>query len=184
MSDFSAMLEEIREYFYYKYFSPDLAILQNFNGAEIERFLPYLIIGICGGIFIAAIATYYSSDFLGRPVRRLYKAGAFAPENAKTLGEIGCDKRLIRKNLRRPSVLSKYVVTEDSNENDGQTRTARFFLRESDKYIADKRFKPVKGGFAMLLITLALCVILCFLLLYYVPELLVLADNAITMIKN
>ena len=36
----------------------------------------------------------------------------------------------------------------------------------------------------MLLITLALCVILCFLLLYYVPELLVLADNAITMIKN
>lgn len=92
MSDFSAMLEEIREYFYYKYFSPDLAILQNFNGTEIERFLPYLIIGICGGIFIAAIATYYSSDFLGRPVRRLYKAGAFAPENAKTLGEIGCDQ--------------------------------------------------------------------------------------------
>lgn len=184
MSDFSAMLEEIREYFYYKYFSPDLAVLQNFDGTEIERFLIFLIIGICAGVFLASVGVYYSSDFLGRPIRRLYKADAFTPEHAKTLAEIGCDKRLIRRSLRRPSVLSKYVRTEDPNTNDGETQRARFYLREEDKYIADKRFKPVKGGFATLVVTFVLCTVLCFVLLYFVPELLVLADNAITMIKN
>ena len=91
------------------YFSPDLTAIENFDTYDAQRFMPYLVIGLCIGVFISVCIMYYNHQFLGQVVRKLYKAGAFSPAEAKTLSEIGENKYLIRKNLMRDTVLAKYV---------------------------------------------------------------------------
>ena len=109
MSALRDFFAELGDYLGEKYFSPDLGDLNYLNSDAAVRFLPLCIVGLCAGIFLAALIYYYNCEYLGRAVRRLYAAGAFSPEEAKTLAEIRCDSRAYRKNLRRDTVLSKYV---------------------------------------------------------------------------
>lgn len=166
------------------YFSPDLTAIKNFDTYDIQRFLPYLAVGICAGVFIAVCIMYYNHEYLGRVVRKLYRAGAFSINDAKSLTDIGCNKYLIRKNLLRDTVLAKYVkpTTEIKTEKDAYE--ALFYIPEDDKYIADKRFKEVKGGKLTILFTFIICFFGCFALLFMIPQILQLADNLITMIKG
>ena len=184
MPDFKTMFTELGEYFSEKYFSPDLSNVVNFDATEVERFLPFLIVGICAGIFIAACIFYSTCDFLGRPVRKLYKANAFSEESAKTLDEIGCNRFFIRKNLASASVLSKYVKSCTPLTSKNDAKAARFYLEEETRYVADKRFKPLRGGIRTLVLLFFLCTALCFSLLYFTPDVIQLADNAIGMLKD
>ncbi len=170
------MYEELVAYLTETYY-PDLSGIQNYDMTDVQRFLPLMIIGLCIGVFIASCAYYYHSQFLGSTVRALYKAGAFSEKDAKTLAEIGCDKRLIRRALRRETLLSRYVKRVDGDE-------ARYFIPENDKYVADKRFKEVRGGLWTLVLIFFVCLFGCFGLLLVLPQVMQLADNAITMIKS
>ena len=142
---FEELTDTLKENYY-----PDLSGIQNYDMTDVQRLLPIMIVGLCIGVFIASCVYYYHSHFLGSVVRALYKACAFSAADAKTLAEIGCDKRLIKKALGRENLLSRYVKRA---ETDGE---ARYFIPEDDKYIADKRFKEVKGGLWTLLVIFAI----------------------------
>lgn len=180
----SKLFSELYNYFKETYFSPDLTAIENFETYDIQRFLPYLVVGLCAGVFIAVCITYYCHAYLGSVVRALYKADAFSEKNAKSLDEIGCNKYFIRKNLCKATVLSKYVKSDTELNGEKDAANARFYIAEQDKYIADKRFKEVKGGKLMLVITFILCLAGCFALLTAIPEILQLADNLINMTKG
>lgn len=184
MPDFINMFAELIEYFRVKYFSPDLSTVVNFDATDTERFLPFLIVGISLGIFAAACIYYYNSEYLGRVVRALYKAGAFTKEDGKTLDELGCNHKAVRKNLVTYTVLSRYVKPCEPINGKEDAKTARFYLVEETKYIADKRFKPVKGGLKTLALLFVVCAALCFFLLYYTPDVIQFLDNAIGLIKK
>ena len=149
--------------------------IQNFDMTDAGRFMPTMVIGLCIGVFIAVCLSYYNGQYLGSVVRALYGAGAFDAQSAKSLAEVGCDKPLIRRAISKNPVLSKYVKpTEDG----------RFFIPEVDKYIADKRFKSVKGGKLTVLIAFFVCLFGCFTLMFLIPEILQFADNLITLVKG
>ncbi|MBQ9133047.1 MAG: hypothetical protein IJX64_00790 [Clostridia bacterium] len=177
--DLAYLWEGLKEYYTETYFSPDLSAITSFDTTDVQRFLPLMIFGICFGIFIAVCISYYHGQYLGEVVRRLYKLDAFAPECAKPLAEIGCDKFFIRRALRRDTVLAKYVKTAD----DVKAKDARFYIVEEQKYIADKRFKSVRGGMLSLVLAFIICTAVCLILLYFVPDVLQLADNLYNMLK-
>ena len=178
MSALRDLFADLGDYFGEKYFSPDLGDLSYLNGDAAVRFLPLCIVGLCAGIFIAALIYYYNCEYLGRAVRRLYAEGAFSPAEAKTLAEVGCDRRAYRKQLGRDSVLAKYVRAAD--EGGAETR---YYIPEERRAVALKRYKPLHGGIATLVGILIACAALCFILLYYTPDAVRLADNAIGLIK-
>lgn len=180
MSETKSAWQEIYEHFYETYFSPDLSAIQNFDTTDVQRFIPLLVVGICIGIFLATCFSYYIHQYLGRVVRRLYRADAFSPEQAKSLAEIGCDRFLIRRSLSRDTVLAKYVKPVGTAKD----KDARFFIVEEDKYTADKRFKEVRGGWLTILAAFIICTVACFVLLYIIPDVLQLADNAVSLIRK
>lgn len=172
------LFAELGDYFGEKYFSPDLGDLSYLDGDAAVRFLPLCIVGLCVGIFIAALIYYYNCEYLGRVVRRLYAAGAFSPAEAKTLAEVRCDRRAVRRQLGRETVLAKYVRAAE-----GSGAGARYYIPEERRAVALKRYKPLHGGIASLVGILVACAALCFILLYYTPDVVRLADNAIGLIK-
>ena len=179
MSALRDFFAELGDYLGEKYFSPDLGDLNYLDSDAAVRFLPLCIVGLCAGIFIAALIYYYNYEYLGRAVRRLYAAGAFTPAEAKTLAEIRCGGRAYRKNLRRETVLSKYVVPAEAEGG----AEPRYYIPEDRRTTALKRYKPLHGGVAALIGILIACAALCFILLYYTPDVVRLADNAIGLIK-
>ena len=66
---------------------------------------------------------------------------------------------------------------------DGAAESARYYIPEDRRATALKRYKPLHGGIASLIGILIACVALCFILLYYTPDVVRLADNAIGLIK-
>lgn len=180
----SKLFEELYNYFKETYFTPDLSAIENFETYDVQRFLPYLVVGLCAGVFIASCITYYCHHYLGRVVRKLYKAEAFTQESAKSLDEIECNKFLIRKNLYKDTVLSKYVKSTTEIKNSKEAATPLYYIKEEDKYIADKRFKKVRGGKLSLILTFILCLIGCFGLLFLIPQILQLADNVINLTQR
>lgn len=179
-----SVFEELATYFEEKYFSPDLSHIQNYDTTDVQRFLPFLIVGLCIGTFLAICFSYYHNHYLGKVVRKLYREEVFSPEKAKTLDEIGCNKFFIRRNLAKDSVLAKYVKSTEEIKNQKNAKDARFYIVEEDKYIADKRFKESKHGKLFIAFSFIFCLVACFVLLYIVPDILQLADNAYTMITK
>ena len=178
------LFEELYNYLHETYFSPDLSAIQNFETYDIERFLPFLIVGLCVGVFLAVCGTYYVSHYLGKVVRALYSRRVFTPEAALTLDELELNKPLIRRALYRETVVSKYVKPKEELKSLADVKTARFYIPDDIRFIADKRFKESKLGFKLIVITFFLCFTACFGLLFIVPEILQLADNVISMTKG
>lgn len=183
MENLKNTFSELAAYFEEKYFSPDLSGITNYDTTDVQRFLPLLIIGLCAGTFLGICMSYYHGHYLGRVVRKLYKAEAFSPENAKSLKDIGCNSFFIRRNLTRDTVLSKYVKPTTEIKNQKEAENTSFYIIEEKKYIADKRFKESRGGKLTIAVSFVICFIICFLLLYFIPDVLQLADNAINMLK-
>ncbi len=178
------LLNELYYYFYTTYFSPDLSGIKNFESYDLQRFLPFLVVGLCAGVFIAICGTYYVSHYLGKVVRALYSRRVFSPEAALTLDELELNAPLIRRSLYRETVVSKYVKPTEELKNAEDVKTARFYILEESRFIADKRFKESKLGIKLIVLSFFICLFACFGLLYIVPEIIQLADNVITITKG
>ena len=178
------LFNELYYYFYTTYFSPDLTGIKNFETYDLQRFLPYLVVGLCVGTFLAICGNYYVSHYLGKVVRALYSRRIFSPEEALTLDELELNEPLIRRSLYRQSVVSKYVKPKEALNCKKDVKTARFYIVEETRLIADKRFKKSKLGIKLIIISFFLCLTACFGLLYITPEILQLADNVITITKG
>lgn len=169
--------EELIEYFKENYFTIDFSGIKNYDMTDITRLFPLMIVGLCLGTFVAACIYYYHSHYIGSVVRALYKAGAFSEKDAKTLDEVNCNKFAIKRALGRENLLTRYVKAAESGEE------KKYFIPENDKYIADKRFKEVKGGILTLVLIFFVCFFGCLGLLLAAPQILQLADNVVTMMK-
>ena len=117
-------------------------------------------------------------------VRALYSRRIFTPEAALTLDELELNVPLIRSALYRETVVSKYVKPKDELKSSEDVKSARFYIPDEVRFIADKRFKESKLGIKLIVITFFLCFAACFGLLFIVPEILQLADNVISMTKG
>ena len=170
--------EELVEYFKENYFNIDFSGIKNYDMTDVTRFFPLMIVGLCLGVFVAACIYYYHSHYIGSVVRALYRAGAFSAGDAKTLSEVNCNKFAIKRALKRENLLTRYVKKADGGEED------RYFIPEDDKYIAEKRFKEVRGGIFTLVLIFFICFFGCLGLLLVAPQILQLADNVVTMMKS
>ncbi len=110
-----------------------------FLSASID--LPIVLVwSVCLGFNIAMVISFVLRNTSGVFVSRLFDADALTPENAKTLGELGCNGWLLRRFLKNESTLRKIVfVANDDNvlptvEKNGKAvsdfETARFYICE------------------------------------------------------
>ena len=130
------LFEELYNYFYTTYFSPDLSAIQNFDTYDTERFLPYLVVGLCAGVFFAICSTYYVNHYLGKVVRKLYSRRVFSPEAALTLDELELNQFLIRRSLFKETIVSKYVKATEEMKSIRDAKNAKAFVRRRIKVTA------------------------------------------------
>ena len=177
------LFEELYYYFKETYFSPDLSAIENFETYDMERFLPYLVVGLCAGVFIATCCSYYVNNYLGSIVHELYSRRIFTEKEAKSLDDLGLNKFLIRRSLYRDTIVSKYVKPTEPLTCMADTKKALFYLPEETRYTADKRFKKSKHGKLVLFATFFICLFACFGLLFILPDIVQFADNLINLVK-
>lgn len=121
-----------------------------------------VIIGLCIGIFLAALYSVYQRTVPGGIVRALLKAEALSPEAAKSLAELGLGRNpLCSFEIKRNAMLGRFLRAVDGEEGE----EPRYYIPEEQKYAADVRFE--RGGNPVVTLvlsavgSLALAVILC-----------------------
>ncbi len=170
-----------------------------------------IILGIAFGILVAGGISVYLKAKLGGFVRKLIKEGANSPENAKTLYELGYFKNAgIRRELTRGVNLSKVVKSPEEDAfraAEAEKRTAyeekqaedptlppfaeveykpnfssaRFYIPEDLRYRAEIRYDKKGSGLPLYLLVCFFTVAAVALLCRFLPDIIQLMDNFITM---
>lgn len=135
--------------------------------------LSLLVIGLCIGISLAALITFYQRNIPGGFVRALLRAEALSPEKAKTLAELGYEKnRLVGFELRHGTVMKKTV----QQTGKGNDTAVRYYIPEELKYRAETRYQKKGNGPLQLVFTIALSFGLAILLIKLIPAVLGMID--------
>ena len=135
------------------------------------------------GILIGAVSLYYQKRVIGAFVRALLADGAAAPDNARTLEELGFGKnRFVRHALRNGSVLRKMIWEAQDNivtDEQGRTysarasrmdiNTARFYIDESNRIKADLRYSAKGSDVLTLLIGVVVFAVAAYAMLLFIP---------------
>ncbi len=154
------------------------------------------------GVAIACFAMLYNKRTIGGIVRKIIAEGASSPESAKTLAELGLDRKILTRNaivrnvtLRRyvkcveeEEYLSKYADLQDAKRKVKSKyyidlKTDRFYIPEEKRIQAEIRYEK-KGSnlfsviFAIVLLSIALLLIFSFL-----PNILGMIDSAVSAVK-
>ncbi len=137
--------------------------------------LSFVVIGICIGIVIASLITFYQRNIPGGFVRALLRAEALSPETAKTLAELGYGKSpLVKFELRHGTVMKKTVQQTEAGE--GIDAAARYYIPEDLKYRAEARYQNKGNGPLQLVLTVVLSFGLAILLMKLIPVVLSMID--------
>ena len=206
-SEMSAF-EELWLYFVDKYFSNDLPYLENFT-IKGNQFLFYklIIIGLCVGIIIASLCNLFNKRYVGDFVRKLLSEGCTDQGSAKTLDELGYNKKLgIYWVIRTGGSLTGWVrcVEEDEfvaelekrreefNETHASDKkkpkfkeptfkrdlkTMHFYLPEEKKISAEIKFDPKGATWGGVLLVTVVSIALCLALCYLLADIIKLLDN-------
>lgn len=183
--DFGRLFAELYEYFHDKYFSPDLSGIKGYDASGLEYMLPLLICGIAIGVYLAIVYGYYCQHHLGRLVRTVLAEEIDTPDKAKTPAELGCGTASYLRNLQKDTVLSKTLSPREelpAKRRRTDVAGAHYYIKEENKAVAAKRFKEMRGGAPMLAVWFIVCTAACFFLLYFLPDVLQLVDNAVGLI--
>ena len=87
------------------------------NGAGSMTSLPMIIIGIFIGLALAAFASVFNKRVLGDYVRELLREEALSAESAKTLAELGYERKsVIRYSVRKGVNLRRVVRCREEEE--------------------------------------------------------------------
>jgi hypothetical protein len=176
--------------------------------------LRFVIIGITIGTIIAAISTVYSKRHIGDFIRRLLYQQCYDAESAKTLLELeylGIPG--IRAAIRTGGSLSRWVKCAEENEFYAEAEkqkaefdelhkdekhppkykmpefkrdcaTMHFYIPEELKYKAEVKFEKEGASWLTAIAISVLAIILCFLLSYFLYDILSLVDNFISFLKG
>lgn len=176
-------------------------ILSYYDNIEYDNFsmgrtLPsaaLAIIGIYIGSVIACIVSLYSKGYLAGFVNRLIDAGATSPEKGLTVTEAGYSKHaVIYTSLTDGKVVRKTVFAAQE-EQEGEEpaakkktnpRTARFYVPEEKVSAARIRYSKKHTNFFVSIIAVIVLTILAALVYIFLPDIIRMLDNLITIYKN
>ena len=89
------------------------------------------------GMIIALVFIYFTKVVNGALVRALMENGVYSPESAKTLDELGFDKKAnILKMYKRSAALGRIVGTVEEEADE----SAHFYIREEETARAAKQY--------------------------------------------
>lgn len=123
--------DELLDYMYVTFFSFSFNDYANLDWKDPRPSIPLVLLGVCIGVAIAAVATVYNKRTLGSFVRALLKTESFSEDKAKTLSELGVSHTIglrralcMRDNPLRKTV--RYVgegqpEVANANEATGET---------------------------------------------------------------
>ena len=112
-----SLIEELFDYFVGKYFSIETGQYEHITiGSGSLVTLQSIVLGIFGGIIIAAIVAFYDKNVLGNFVRTLIKEDCLSPEKAQTLSDLGYGgKWSVKSSLRSPHKLGRVVHSAEKD---------------------------------------------------------------------
>ena len=173
-----------------------------------------IIIGIAVGIVIAAACTVYNKRYIGSFVRRVISCRCFDAASAKTLDELGYLKSAgVRGVIKSGGSLSRWVRCveedeffaeiekkragfDDAHKDDAKKsnfvepefkrdlNTMNFYIPEEKKYAAEIRFEDKGANFGVLIVVIIAALLLCAFICYFLPDLLKMIDNFISITKG
>lgn len=168
----------------YDFFNPELEGYVNFDFGSGELVnIRFIIFGIFAGVFCASLYMVYVKNFIGRFVRKLLAEGCLSEEKAQTLGTLGFAKDILVRRALKGSLLAS-TVSRVMPPEDGEGKTdeaqIRYYIKEEKKYVAEMRFHARGSGWPTLLFVLLISVICIFVIFAFLPQILRLADNTIS----
>ena len=185
-------------------------IYENFSFDNPFFTLNLIIWSVYAGFMIAGIGAVYNKNYLGKPVRALCAAGAYSPQSALTLADLGIKPSgLLKRALREGGALGKYVYVANPDEcrvdkphsgflkrlgrflnigvSDGvryDLAAARLYVPEKPQYRAQVRYDKKGSSPALLIVAAVAFLALAAALTFLLPELLGFTDSMISMYKN
>lgn len=185
-----------------------LDIYTNFSFENSTISLTLIIWGLYAGILIGGIASVYNKWYLGSVVRALLTAECLSPDAGKTLSELGHpawgvkralrDGTALRKSVsianpeecllppdnKRTSVIRRFFTGSAQPNPKLNLTSARLYVPEEKKFHAEVRYEKKGSAPIWLLIGGIILLVIAVLATFFIPELLQMIDNAITMFKN
>ena len=173
-----------------------------------------IIIGITVGLIIASAGTIYNKRYIGSFVRRVISCGCFDAKSAKTLYDLGYLKSPgIRGVIKSGGSLSRWVRCaeedeflvevekkraefEEAHKNDEKKpkfiepefkrdlNTMHFYIPEEKKYAAEIRFEDKGANVGAFILVVLLSLAICALVCYFLPDLIKMVDNFISVVKG
>lgn len=177
------------------------------NGAGAMTSLPMIILGIFIGLALAAFASVFNKQVLGDFVRELLREEALSAESAKTLAELGYERKTVirysvRKgvNLRRvvrcreeeeylAAIEAKREEYEEKRKNNKSLPRFKaeafcvnadehhFYIPEKMKYMADIKFEKKGSTWLGAFVFLLVLAIAFLLLMFALPHILSLLNE-------
>ncbi len=203
-----ALKENIASYFQLLYEYYDSFEYANFEFTGGNSSLIFLIIGFTLGGIIAACIVIYSSIASAPIVNKLIGAKAKDKSSALTLSELKLDRMIHRSALKTGKALRKTVILAEEEKKDGEEeeekkkenpilkflnieikektdfKTARFYIPENKQAGAQNRYAKKGSGPIFFLPAVLLCLILGIAAFFFLPYILQLADNMLSMLKG
>ncbi|MBQ7383172.1 MAG: hypothetical protein IJV72_00080 [Clostridia bacterium] len=142
-----SLWQEIWDYIYYNYFSPEAVHFENLNlGSDAMATIRNIVLGLLLGVVAASLFIVIDKRVLGAFVRKLICEDCTSPQNAKTLAELDfATKFAIRNGVRRGSALRSVVrcrEEEEYNAGLAEQREKYEAMRQSDKSLPPFKSAP------------------------------------------
>ena len=182
------------------FFNPSLEGYTNFDFGSGEMLnIRIIIFGVFAGVLLASLYTVYVKNVIGAFVRKLLSEESLSRDNAKTLEKLGFLHNPFVRIALRGSLLASTVVRvcseeettvaaeEGSNISKKQVKPAKpdpktvcYYIKEEKKYVAQMRFNATGSGWPTFFFVLLISVICIFLIFAFLPQILRLLDNTIS----
>ncbi len=207
-----SLFQELWDYFVGKYFSIQNGQYEHINmGSSSIVTLQTIILGLCGGVIIAAIIACYDKNRLGAFVRTVIKNQCLWKDKAMTLDELGFSRNgSVKASLRSRNQLGRVVRCVEKEKYETEVEEARksyietngndkdfympeyrinfdtdhFYIPDEDHYAVDLRYDNKGSGWRALLLVIILSVVGAALLCFLVPDMLQLVDNLIDILSE
>jgi hypothetical protein len=207
-----SLLQELWEYFEGKYFSVDAGRYEHLNiGSGGIVTLQRIVLGLFGGVILAAIFACYDKNRLGAFVRKLVKEQCLWPDKAQTLYELGFLRNGgVKASLRSPNKLGKIVHCVEKEAYEKQVEEARaafvekhgsdkdfympayridfesdhFYIPDEEHYRAEVRYEETGSGWRAMILVIIASIIGAALVCFLLPDMLQLVDNMLDILSG
>lgn len=132
-----------------------------------------IVIPLIAGLMIAACIAYLLKRIYGKFVTALLRGESVDEESARSLSELGMDKkRLLRRTLRDGSSLRKVVMKTESADG-----TVRYYIPEDKRDRASSLYASDRSTVLTVIVAFILFAVIAILLLMYLPKLIEFASD-------